>query len=246
MRLFMAGFLVLTGLLFSLPLACQKTYSVAPLTGSGTGGAPTSTPTCVSLSSNPPSPTGIVWGEAYVASGSNYGSPGDDIELYMTVNGAPVSNAGVTFSGTGVSPTALVYGGPYTISGTSYGWYYYQSGTQLTAGGTYTLSSTASTGTASASLAMPNYPTLAPDGSAATWAGPTMSTYIAVLKNSSSPTYTADYCYSPPSPFSIPASAYPSSGPYVFGVERINVTNAITGGSGLFYVYNLVQEDLTK
>ncbi len=248
MRLFIGGFLIFTGLLSVLSLACQKNYSVAPLTasGPGSGGAPTATPTCVSIPTPVPPTGGIYWYQGFVASGSNYGSTGTDAEVYLLVNGVPVSTAGVTVSGTGLSPTALAYGGPSTVSGTVYAWYYYQNNNLLAAGGTYTLSSATAIGTASASLSMPDYPTLASDGSGATWTGPAMYDYGTVLNSSYSTTYNTGFCPVPSSPLSVPASAYPSSGQYIFGVERINETTAITGGTGLYGVYNLVQEYLTK
>ncbi len=116
----------------------------------------------------------------------------------------------------------------------------------LTAGGSYTLTSVTSVGTASASLSMPNYAVLASDGSSASWTGPAMFSVGVVVNNGGSTTYNSGFCWSAQSPLSVPSSAYPVSGTYVFGVERINYTTAITGGTGMFDVYNIVQNYVTK
>ncbi len=234
--------ILLTGILLAIisPLACNKNYSLGPLPG------PTATPTiaptatCAVIAQPPPTSSGIYWEEAYVASGSNYGSPEYDFELYQTVNGTPDSTSGVTVTGTGISPTALVYGGAYTITGVVYANYYAQGNTEITSGGTYTMTSVTSIGTASATAAMAGYATLASDGSAVTWAGSATTNFLDILSSNYSTSYSSFKCWIPPSPILIPSTAYPSHGSYLVAAERNNYTTSISGGAGIFDVYNLV------
>lgn len=231
--------LIPTGLLLMIPWACQKNYSVSPI-------APVATPPC----STPPQlttpcTTGICWegqvqSDVYNGSYSYYG------DLYLAVNGAVVTNAGVTLTGTGIAPAPLVYKGTTNIGGMNYAEYTSNSfSATLPPGGTYTLTSVTSIGTATASLTLPSYPTQAIDGSGATWSGPSQFNYVAV-SNGSSLTYNSGTCYSVNSPFSVPSSAYPAPGGYYFGVERFNYTSTITGGSGVYYVGTISEITLTK
>jgi hypothetical protein len=164
----------------------------------------------------------------------------------LAVNGVAEATAGVTLTGTGISAVPLTYVGPYSISGQTYAEYdslYFPS--LLTSGGTYTLTSITSIGTATASLTMPSLANIASDGSGTTWTGPSMSNWVFVF-NTSGTTYSSTTCPAIYSPFSIPSSAYPAPGNYAVGQERINFTSSITGGTGLFYVYSFIQINVTK
>lgn len=238
-RIALSVFLFLA-LVLAIPMACQKSYSIAPLPG------PTPTPTCVAIPQTTPIASGINWGEALVGSGTSWGSTFISASLYMTVNGAVETTDGVTFTGTGISPIALKYQGPYTITGTAYAWYYYQGTSPMTGGGTYTLTSVTSIGTAWATLPLPNDPTISPDGLTATWSGPSMFNVVAVVPSAGGLTYESSLCWSASSPFSIPNSAYPSPGNYGPIVERLNYTTSITGGTGYMRIFNDSQIIVTK
>ncbi len=146
-----------------------------------------------------------------------------------------------------MSPLPLVYNGPVTQSGAVYSDYLSnQLPGVLASGVTYTLTSTTSAGTAYASLTMPDLGSLAADGSAATFTGPTMNTSVQVYNSSFSLTYLSGNCGQISSPFLVPNSAYPTSGSYLFALERANYTTNITGGAGLCEFYNLNQIYVTK
>lgn len=245
----MGLFLLLAlGFLFAIPLACQKTYSLAPLPGPTSTPTVTATATCMGIPQSTPSGSGIDWAAGGVAEGSNYGgAPYFYGELYLAVNGVAVTNAGVTLTGNGMSPLPLVYNGPVTQGGAVYSDYL---STQLpgvlASGVTYTLTTTTSAGTAYASLTMPDLGSLAADGSAATFTGPAMNTSVQVYNSSFSLTYLSGNCGQISSPFLVPNSAYPTPGNYLFALERANYTANITGGGGLCEFYNLNQIYVTK
>ncbi len=205
---------------------------------SGTPATPTPTGTATAVPSATPTTTphmtptisvpgsGIFWGPAEIGS-----FPGVTGWLSLAVNGSPESTAGVTLT----TPSGNV---PFTYSGVNGSMAAYSPASSFTyiPGGTYTMTTVTSIGTATASLVAPGPVSIAPDGSQASWTYEGNEDYVTVQElfspyNFTLQTYnlTSDV----DSPYSIPASAYPASGNYsVFPVAQsstYNVTNAAAG-----------------
>lgn len=236
--------LLTTSLLFVIPFACTRPVSSGP----STGPAPTVTPTCVPGNFQPtPVASGIYWGRAFVNSVVAGGFPGATAQMNLTVNGMAVSTAGITITGTGLSASPLTYVGPATINGGIYAFYRFDNPTTLTDGGTYTLTTVTSIGTASASLTLPSLPNIAADGSGATWSGSAVFNSAWVTDPlTGNFTYLSNSCWSLSSPFTYPSSAYPASGAYNTFVERDNYTSSITGGTGIYDVGCWAEINVTK
>lgn len=236
-------FLILTaGSFLAFPLACQQTYSVAPLP------APAPTPTCVTLPQSPaPNPNGISWGTGQgqiQVINTVGGSCTVWLELLLAVNGAADSTAGVTLAGSGFNI-------PLTYSGVTSGYADYgatASCANLAPGGVVTLTSVTSIGTASASMTMPGPASLAADGSQISWSGSAATlNWVGVRNNNTNTlTYSSGFCQSPQPPFSIPVSAYPTSGNYFVGVDRLEWNTSINGATGYVYIQSITQEYVNK
>jgi hypothetical protein len=216
-------------------MACSKIYTLSPQTvvSSNPNGAnmcaenPTPTP-------GPP-PNGINWASATV---QIQNSGGYNVSIPLVVNGIAITNAAVTFSGPGLT-VPIPYFGTMVFSGTTYADYSYgNGGFNLTPGAIYTLTAVTSAGTASASLAVPNTPTVSTDGSVVSWSGSNSFNEVGVEDNATSnTTFLTSQCISVNSPVDVPASAYPTTGTtYTVGVLNYNFTQSITGGTGSFWM----------
>ena len=257
MKLNWRGFSLMS-LLLSVPLACQKTYTVSPLpvstptpipatpTSTPTLGMPTPTPTCYYPPSSAPCSSGIAWNLGQVLANNFNGAQSYSVELWLSVNCASYTSAMVTFSGPGGS-LPVTYD-PYGSSGsTTSSLYDTNSGSiSITPGAVYTLTSVTTSGTATASLVAPPLPLIPLDGSTASWSGSSMFNFVDALDSSNSMTYESSPCWSASSPVSIPSSAYPSSGAYYVVAQCMNWTTSIAGGSGFFFMSNAYGVTVTK
>jgi hypothetical protein len=222
-----AAFLLMSALVSSW--ACVKPFSTlpsAPAPGNPTPTftntftptfSPTTTPHITPTVPAVP-PGGIFWAPCEIEGGSSF--------FQMAVNGAPESTSGVTLT-TPSGPIPYTY---YSAAG-AYALYYATSIIPYVPGGSYTMTTVTSIGTAAATL-------IAPGGSVsmnasrtiATWAVEGNEDYITVGNAGSdyqSYLITTDLN----SPATIPASAYPSLGTYYYDVVPQNTTYNITGAA---------------
>ncbi len=152
---FRVTLLILVLPFLTAPFACQRIYSVPPLTLPAA--TSTATPPCTSnwgLGVTTCS-SGINWGESLIWNYDVNGTYQYGVSLALAVNCAPETTDGVTLTGPGVS-LPLSYSGPVTLNGTVYA--DYQSVTvtgALTSGDLYTLTSVTSIGTATSSVPLP-------------------------------------------------------------------------------------------
>ena len=198
-----------------LPVACQKTYTlptVPPTPG------PTATPTCnTPAQTQPCSGTGIQWGYGQVVvQASQGGTTTWYAELEIDVDCALCTNAQVTLTSPELAlPVPVPYAnGHVLMNGTQYSDYGTNNFPGTLAAGSYTLTAVTPSGTTSATLTLPPQPVISADGSTASWPGSAQWALVAVDNSSYSRTFISSDCWSASSPYSIPASAYPSSGTY--------------------------------
>ena len=163
-------------------------------------------------------PSGIFWAPCEIVGGSSF--------FQMAVNGAPESTCGVTLT-TPLGPIPYSY---YSAVGT-YALYFATSIIPYVPGGSYTMTTVTSIGTAAATLIAPGGSvSMNASGTLATWAVEGNEDYITVGNagsNYQSFLITTDL----DSPAIIPASAYPSPGTYYYDVVPQNTTYNITGAA---------------
>lgn len=216
------------------------TPTTVPLTATPTATPSiSSTRTSTPTASASPTPTAsatstsaIDWGQASVSRVTSSGITSLSAQLYLAVNGQPVSSATVVLGGTGVSgPVTLppAPGSLVTLGGKAYQDYHQNTGWTYQPGQTYSLTSVTSAGTASATLAAPGPITIATDGLQAGWGTDTNDNFVSV-QSAVTTTFSA-CCAGIHSPFAIPVTAYPAPGLYTVQVQMLDITNTISGAT---------------
>jgi len=244
-RAFSCLFSLLAILAFSI--SCQKTYSVNPVSSSSGGslGTPTSTPNyCQTLTPVPSVPSGIYWGQAFLAISNSSSGTFEIADVYLLVNGNPEATASVSIIGPG-STSPLAYNGNQTLNGVLYA-VYQSTSIPYQAGTSWTMKTVTSIGTAYATMNTPGGGTAASDGSQVSWTYPGELNGVQVVNGTGTTTYTTNPCASVTSPAAIPASAYPASGTYAVSYYAADITTNIVGGAGIFFMEEADSTQITK
>ncbi|HJT24661.1 MAG TPA: hypothetical protein VJ873_08805 [bacterium] len=200
-------------------------------------------PVASAYSANP-TPTPVISGGVseinwYIADLSRYNSLGSSdtyAEVYLSVGGQAESTATVVLSGYG-SPVTLPYVETLTLGSSTYARYYLD-GTAISyqPGVSYTLSTQTSVGTAWASVVAPGGIRYGNTGDTVSWSSEGTKDRVYVENSSYSGTYDSLNSHADvDSMFTIPASAYPTSGSYFVRTTCdtvvTSVNNAMTGSS---------------
>jgi len=217
------------------PLACSKTFTLAPLPAPTVTPTPTATftavPTCCVNCQTVTCTSGITWGYGYVVNELNLGVNQYSATLAISVSCLPETTDAVTVIGPGLN-LPLTYVNNVAIGSTNYA--LYESGAvngSLTTGASYTMTSITSIGTASASLAMCQSPSVATNGEV-TYTEPSyFVNFFEYVLGQMLP--TVGTCFYHPSPLLMNVVTAPQG-----GANGYNYTLSITGGSGIFYVSN--------
>ncbi|HUO57147.1 MAG TPA: hypothetical protein VMV05_03125 [bacterium] len=228
-------------------------------TPTSTPGSPTATPTSTfySLPTLSPTPTptdgaapGVYWYYGNVVNFTYDGATtfynGLTCQVVLTVNGAAESTCGVTVSGPGVT-MPVANSGTIGLYGVTYAIYSADLPVTYQPGGSYSLLTATSAGTAAATLTGPGGITLASDGSQASWAHEGNGDHVLVQSPLYNTTFRTPIGYDMLSPVAIPPSAYQDGpGTYTLLATIMNRSYSITGGSGFFYVSDELDKDLAK
>lgn len=232
----MKKYILIAGLFLAalLPLACQQTYEVPPLSISTPSGPTT---VCTGPCTVGQCAAGIYWLGGHVWNYDLNSAFQYAAELTLAVNCTPETTAGVTLTGPSVN-LPLTYSGMVTnYWGTVCA--DYRSVTVsggLSAGANYTLTSVTSIGTATSTLRLPISPNANSNGLTITWNG-WEDGCLYLLQDWSGGVSMVDvgcgfYAISP---------LYflgPCSSPCMNGAEFSNGTAVITGGTGNFQISN--------
>jgi hypothetical protein len=235
---------------FILPFACQNNTPVTPPSPAPTATrtstitntptitrtpTTTNTPTVTNTPSATPTttpPPGMFWAFASIYNLTNAGNAYGAL-IYLTVNGAPDGTTTGTLMLPGAVTITLNCSGTTTYNGilcttcgagNLYGTYIYQPG------GTYSLKTITSIGTAAVTGTAPGGFSYAGDGSQITWSSEGTNDVLHV-QGPSGETYYSYFDVGPDinSPFNIPASAYPTPGTYKLiphSIKKIAVAGA--------------------
>lgn len=210
--------------------ACSKVSSPMAPSASTVAANPTPTPVISAGVSE------IYW---YIADLSRYNSLGSAdtyAEVYLSVNGAAETTAQVVLTG-GSTPVTLPYNETLTLGNNTYARYYLDgSAIQYQPGVTYTMSTQTSVGTAWASVVAPGGIQYVSDRNTVSWASEGNKDRVYVENSSYSGTYDSLNTQADmDSVFSIPTSAYPTSGSYYVRTTCDtlvgSVNNAMPGSS---------------
>ncbi len=154
-------------------------------------------------------------------------SNGVSISVAVTVNGVPDNSATVDFAGTGLNMNLPNI--------TSFGFYMAEDfTTSLQPGQSYVLTVVSSSGTFATTIVCPGLPAIATDGSQVTWTPEGTQDRVRVQQNvSMNPTTYDSSSLSTDinSPFTIPATAYPTSGSYWITAWTANVAGFLGADS---------------
>ncbi len=239
----MKKFFIVSALLSLLVMgfSCTKNYSVSPLP------APTATPApnpliCTPTQTAGPPPNGIYWYSAQIegitVSNGVTVVNGIFAQVLLTVNGTAETTDTVNVSGPAGLSATIPYTDNVVVNGNTYAQYQALLSNTYQTGGSYSLTTVTSIGTASATLTAPGNITVAPDGSSASWSNGGMLNTVGIYSSAPATVYQTATCKSESSPFAFPLSNYSQSAFYTFTVDCQNMTNAISGGAGYFKLYD--------
>jgi hypothetical protein len=249
-------------LISTLPLLfminCNKNYQLAPLSSSSSSGSsPVTNQLCIQMTISPtpgPPSTGIYWLGANVTNNFQFAgfvsqATTFQCDIFMILNGMPESTCGVTVTGpNGSAPVTYIDTFAIVMEPQIYANY----GTNITAfsyqvGATYTLTTTTSIGTATASMVAPGNFIVASNGSQVTWITPGNYNGVFVANPLGNFVFDQQPCVDINSPVNIPSSVYSSLiGNYSIGAGCQNITSAISGGSGFYTVADYYQTTYTN
>jgi len=198
-----------------------------------------------------PPPSGIYWDSSLVGHDVfSTVSSGTTIQFLafveLAVNGNPESTCGVTLTCPG-GPVPLPYRGTITNNGNVYSDYRDNLSFSYVVGGSYSLSTVTSIGTASATLLGPGGITDAADGSTSGWSSGGTYQHVIVFSPFSQYTFATPLRYGLVPPVNIPASAY-GAGPGIYQLvtECYSDAPSITNGSGSYEVSDFYLLELSK
>jgi TolB protein len=207
----------------------------AALGGCADVASPTATSPGATITPPPPAtptPTegalaGIAWHRQSILQHVRFPTESSSIFLYIAVDGQAADSAQVTLTGPEGASTPLQFSAPEQIGGVTYARFAANPlGIPYVPGGSYTLTSVTSAGTASATFVAPGGITAAADGSQAAWTHDGTSEQILVVSPAAWASEPADRT----SPYLVPAEAY-GAGPGVYRLAVI-VNSTITAIDG--------------